>query len=70
MFPDSDIGLPDQFAKALFSMSSVLPMRAKEYAVTSYGLNVGEVPRGFVFNADIEAIIMALDIGTRAANLR
>ena len=33
-------------------------------------LAVGATARGFVFNADIVAVIRFLDIGTRPSNLR
>jgi hypothetical protein len=68
-FPRSDSELPDQFAKQLFGMSSPLP----EYllnAAKQEGYNVSEGSRGFVFNADIVAVIRFLDIGTRPSNLR
>ena len=34
------------------------------------GYPVGDGARGFVFNADIVAVIRFLDIGTRPSNLR
>lgn len=68
-FPDSDAALPDQFAKLLFGMSSVLTpgMRA---AAQQEGTNTSESTRGFVFNADLVSVIKFLDIGTRPSNLR
>lgn len=68
-YPNSESGLPDQFAQQLFRMSSVLP----EYMINiakKEGLNVGEGSRGFVFNADMVAVIKFLDIGTRPSALR
>lgn len=69
VFPDSDAALPDQFAKHLFEMSSVLTpgMRA---AAQQDGFNTSDATRGFVFNADMVAIIKFLNIGTRPSNLR
>ena len=67
--PASSEGLPDQFAKQLYEMSSVLTpfmvSRAKEM-----GLPAGDGARGFVFNAQPMQVIQFLDIGTRPANLR
>jgi len=67
--PANSEGLPDQFAKQLYEMSSVLTpfmvSRAKEM-----GLPAGDGARGFVFNAQPMQVIQFLDIGTRPANLR
>jgi hypothetical protein len=67
--PASSEGLPDQFAKQLYEMSSVLTpfmvSRAKEL-----GLPAGDGARGFIFNAQPMQVIQFLDIGTRPANLR
>jgi hypothetical protein len=67
--PASAEGLPDQFAKQLFEMSSPLTpfmiSRAKEL-----GMPAGDGARGFVFNAQPVQVIQFLDIGTRPANLR
>jgi hypothetical protein len=68
-FPDSDGGLPDQFAKLLFNMSSVLPTYMQEMA-RKEGIPATELTRGFVFNADMVSVIRFLDIGTRPSNLR
>jgi hypothetical protein len=70
VFPDSGAGLPDQYAKLLFDRASALTANMRSEARARYALNVSEGARGFVLNADIEAIIMALDIGTRPSNLR
>jgi hypothetical protein len=68
-FPDNDSGLPDQFAKLLFRMSSVLPSYMQGMA-RQEGIPATESTRGFVFNADMVAVIRFLDIGTRPSNLR
>jgi hypothetical protein len=65
-FPDKESGLPDDFARLLFRMSSELPPKLVEAAKTA-GLAVGPQSRGFVFNADLVAVIRFLDIGTRVA---
>jgi hypothetical protein len=68
-FPSSDEGLPDSFARRLFSMSSPLPPHLQA-AARQEGYAVDDGTRGFVFNADAAAVIQFLDIGTRPANLR
>jgi hypothetical protein len=65
-FPHAEEGLPDQFAKLLFRMSSPLPPPLLAAARSeNYGGEPGT--RGFVFNADLVSIIRFLDIGTRVA---
>jgi len=65
-FPAAEDGLPDNFAKLLFRMSSPLPPRLLE-AARSDGFPGRPGSRGFVFNADLVSIIRFLDIGTRVA---
>jgi hypothetical protein len=66
-FPGAEAGLPDNFAKLLFRISSPLPPRLRESASTS-GYAAAEGARGFVFNADLVSVIRFLDIGTRVAH--
>jgi hypothetical protein len=68
-FPDSQTGLPDHFAQLLFRMSSVLPDYMRRIAQEE-GYRVSEGARGFVFNANMQAVIKFLEIGTRPSNLR
>lgn len=68
-YPSSDELLPDQYAKQLFRISSILPPRMVQGA-TAEGFKASESSRGFVFNAGLESLIRFLDIGTRPANLR
>jgi len=68
-FPDSDAGLPNQYARLLFNMSSTLPDHMRAYAQQQQIAVSGET-RGFVFNADMTSIVQFLDIGTRASDLR
>jgi hypothetical protein len=70
-FPSMGDGLPDEYARMLFRMSSPLPQRMSEVAQKE-GLPVAADSRGFVFNADLVSVIRFLDIGTRidAKNLR
>jgi hypothetical protein len=68
-FPASDANLPDKYARLLFAISSPLPPYMREIAQQE-GYAVSADTRGFVFNADIVAVIRFLDIGTRPSNLR
>ena len=68
-FPDSEAALVNQYAKALFNLSSTLPTSMRTYT-EQQGIPVSEGSRGFVFNADVTSIIQFLDIGTRASDLR
>ncbi|MFF0572442.1 vWA domain-containing protein [Streptosporangium saharense] len=68
-FPDVDAGLPDSYARTLFSMSSLLPSHMRSYAAQE-GFTVSDGTRGFVYNADITSVVQFLDIGTRATDLR
>jgi hypothetical protein len=63
-FPAEESGLPDDFARLLFRMSSELPPKLLE-AAKNAGLPAAPKSRGFVFNADLVAVIRFLDIGTR-----
>jgi hypothetical protein len=68
-FPESDASLPDKYAQTLFLMSSVMPSQMRAQAAGD-GFVVGEMSRGYVFNADLVSLIQFLDIGTRPSNLR
>ncbi len=70
-YPASESDLPpDEFAALLFRMSSEFPDPVREMAA-GMGLPVQEGSRGYVYNADMVALVQFLDIGTRAAsNLR
>lgn len=69
VFPESDVDLPDEFARTLFQVSSFLPPNLRELA-RNENFILGEEARGFAFNADLVELIRFLDIGTRASNLR
>lgn len=69
LFPSSAQGLPDEYARTLFAMSSDLPPQMQLLA-TQEGLTTTHQSKGFVFNADPVSLIRFLDIGTRPANLR
>lgn len=63
-FPDAEDGMPDQWARRLFRMSSVLPA-AMHGPARQGGVRVSPQTRGFVFNADLASVVRFLDIGTR-----
>jgi uncharacterized protein YegL len=67
LFPNDDLGLPDDYARRLFSISSLLPPQMLRQArILESSLEDGA--RGFAFNADLAAVIMFLDIGTRVGS--
>lgn len=68
-FPDVADNLPDQYARLMFELSSPLTPAMRAIAQQE-GYVTGEASRGFVFNADMVAVIKFLDIGTRPSNLR
>jgi hypothetical protein len=65
VFPDRDWTPPNQFARLLFGMSSVLPDGVIQ-AAQEEGLPVTAESRGFAFNANLKDLIRFLDIGTRS----
>jgi hypothetical protein len=65
-FPETESGLPDAYARRLFRMSSPLPPKLAE-AARAGGVAAGAQARGFVFNADLVAVVRFLDVGTRVA---
>ena len=58
---------PDEYAAQMFRMSSVFPEPVVELA-GELGLPVLPGSRGYVYNADMVALVQFLDIGTRAAS--
>lgn len=68
-FPDSEERLPNEYARVLFRMSSLLPPHLRS-AAEEEEFSVSPASRGFLFNADQVAIIKFLDIGTRPSSLR
>ena len=60
----TDAGLPDDAARMLYRMSSVMPPMFVA-AAQERKLPAQEGSRGYVFNADAVAIAQFLDIGTR-----
>ena len=68
-FPDVEDNLPDDYARLLFRMSSILPAYMGS-AAHEKGFLLADGARGFVFNARIEDVVEFLDIGTRPSNMR
>lgn len=68
-FPPSASGLPDDYAKMLFRMSSQLPEHLIHFAQEKVP-KAGIESRGFMFNAEAAEIVEFFDIGTRASQLR
>ena len=66
MFPSGEQGLPDQLARALFHMSSVLPEPFFRHAQAE-GFPIQPGARGMAFNADMVCLIQFLNMGTQAA---
>lgn len=70
VFPHSNEVLPEELARVLFEMSSVLPDELFERAQAE-GFEVQSGARGMVYNADMISLLQFLDMGTRVAkNLR
>ena len=68
-FPSVESTLPNDYAKMLFRMSSVLPEHLIRFA-SEKGCNVSSEATGFIFNAEAVDIVDFFDIGTRASQLR
>lgn len=68
-YPTDPSTLPNDFARTLFSMSSVMPAETLK-AGAEMGLSLAQGARGFVFNVDAASLVQFFDIGTRPANLR
>lgn len=68
-FPAVDAGLPDEYARLLFRMSSPLPEDMRT-AARRHDLSLVEGARGFAFNADISSVVRFLDVGTQVMDLR
>jgi hypothetical protein len=65
-FPANEDQLVDEYARALFKMSSVLPPKLFE-AARAEGFAIKDGARGVVINADPTALVRFLDIGTRVS---
>ena len=63
-YPDDESGLPDDHARKMFRMSSLMPGSCLEYA-SRLGISTSAESRCCVFNADLVTLVQFLDIGTR-----
>lgn len=63
-YPDTADGLPDDLARELFSISSPLSGYMVKI-LNQEGISCLPGARGFVFNADFQALLRFIDIGTR-----
>lgn len=68
-FPSSSSVLPDDYSRMLFDGASELTPFMQTVA-REHGISVSEGAKSFVLSADLALVIQALDIGTRASNLR
>lgn len=64
-YPDSENILPDDYAKKLFRMSSIMPRHMIDMANSpDFGFSISNEARGFVFNGNIVSLINFLRVGT------
>ena len=68
-FPCTSGSLPDDYSRMLFDGASELTPFMQTVA-REHGISVSEGAKSFVLNAELTLLIQALDIGTRASNLR
>lgn len=61
LFPASEAGLPDEYSRRLFRMSSVLSTEFRKRALNE-GFTVSLQSRGFALNADLMDVIQWLDL--------
>jgi hypothetical protein len=66
-FPDTDLMLPDFYAKQLFYMSSIIPENMIEQARQKRNISLQAGARGFVFNSNMSTVVSFLKIGTTHA---
>jgi len=69
-YPTSEAGLPDDYARLLFRMSSTFPEHIRRYAADAYAMSLAPESRAMVLNADAEELVKFLDIGSRPAAMR
>ena len=68
VFPATDASLPDDSAKLLFRMSSVLPPYMRS-AAQDVDVAAEQQSRCYAFHSDAVSVIQLLDIGTRPSNM-
>lgn len=69
LYPSRESQLPkqDQYSSMMFRISSEMPGTSRRMA-TLLDIPIEEDSKGYVFNADMTALVQFLDIGTRAAS--
>ncbi|AFM24803.1 VWA domain-containing protein [Desulfomonile tiedjei] len=67
LYPASDTGIKDDYAKELLSMSSPIPQLWLSLAAARKMDAIGEGSRGFVYNADVVTLIEFINFGTQIA---
>lgn len=67
IFPDSPANLPDEYSRMLFETASPLTDTMRTIA-QEQGIPTTPGSRAFVLNADMVAMVQAIDIGTRPSN--
>ena len=68
-FPSSSSTLLDEYSRMLFDGASDLTPFMQSVA-KEQGVSASQGSKGFILNADAALLVQALDIGTRASNLR
>ena len=68
VFPDSADNLPDEYSRMLFDTASPLSETMRAIA-KEQGIPTTAGSRAFVLNADMVALVQAIDIGTRPSNV-
>jgi hypothetical protein len=69
-FPADDSNLSDEYSRMLFAGASPLTPTMRRIANDEYGLGLADGAKAFTLNGDLAIVVQALDIGTRASNLR
>jgi hypothetical protein len=69
LFPNREDDLPDDFARVLFRMSSILPPAIQEMLLNERH-HITQTTRGFIYNGNPLALMCSMEIGTRSVDLR
>jgi hypothetical protein len=65
-FPDDESVLPDEYARLMFRMSSVMPAPLiAEARKLLPQCRIADTARSFIYHGDLEAVIRFFSIGTR-----
>jgi len=66
-FPDNESVLPDEYARLMFRLTSVMPeLLIAEARKLLPQCRIADTARGFVYQGDLEGVIKFFNIGTRA----